>query len=50
MTAGGTPPSRRSGRTDALELWVPAEELPAFNASIVDPIEVTAEFRPAASA
>lgn len=27
------------------ELWVPAEELDAFNAAIVGPIEVIAEFR-----
>ena len=28
-----------------LEYWIPAEDLPAFNAAIVDKIEVTAEFR-----
>ena len=27
------------------EYWIPAEELPAFNAAIVGPIEVVAEFR-----
>ena len=27
------------------ELWVPAQELPEFNRSIVGPIEVIAEFR-----
>jgi hypothetical protein len=27
------------------ELWVPAEELPAFNQSIIGKIEVVAEFR-----
>ena len=31
-------------RTDA-ELWVPAEELPAFNDNIVGEIEVIAEFK-----
>ena len=40
-------PTRKVGDADALELWVPAEELAAFNAAIVGPIEVTAEFRPA---
>jgi hypothetical protein len=29
------------------ELWVPADELEAFNAAIVGPIEVVAEYRPA---
>ncbi len=28
------------------EYWIPAEELEDFNAAIVGPIEVTAEFRP----
>lgn len=28
------------------ELWIPAEELPAFNAAIVGKIEVTQEFWP----
>ena len=28
------------------EYWIPAEELPAFNAAIVGEIEVVAEFRP----
>src|SRR6266536_2456695 len=27
------------------ELWIPAEDLPAFNASIVGPIEVIAAYR-----
>jgi hypothetical protein len=27
------------------EYWVPADELPAFNANIVGPIEVVAEYR-----
>ena len=43
-------PTRKVGNADALELWVPAAALAAFNATIVGPIEVTAEFRPAASA
>jgi hypothetical protein len=29
------------------EYWIPAEELPTFNAHLVGPIEVIAEFRPA---
>jgi hypothetical protein len=32
------------GRTH-LEYWIPAEDLPAFNAAIVGEIEVVAEFR-----
>jgi len=28
-----------------LEYWIPAEQLPEFNANIVGPIEVVAEFR-----
>ena len=32
------------GRTH-LEYWIPADELPAFNAAIVGEIEVIAEFR-----
>jgi hypothetical protein len=31
------------------EYWIPAEELDAFNAAIVGPIEVVAEFRPPAA-
>ncbi len=33
------------GDSTCQELWVPAEELPAFNANIVGLIEVIAEFR-----
>ena len=38
-------PVQRVGSKDALELWVPAEELAAFNAAIVGPIEVIATYR-----
>jgi hypothetical protein len=34
------------GDSTCAELWIPAEELPAFNANIVGLIEVVAEFRP----
>lgn len=34
------------GDSTCQELWVPAEELPAFNENIVGLIEVIAEFRP----
>lgn len=34
------------GDSTCLELWVPAEELTAFNENIVGLIEVIAEFRP----
>jgi hypothetical protein len=34
------------GDSTCQELWVPAEELPAFNANIVGEIEVIAEFKP----
>jgi hypothetical protein len=37
-------PSRQAGGRDLLELWVPAAELAEFNANIVGPIEVVAEF------
>jgi hypothetical protein len=40
-------PVRKVGGVEALELWVPAEELDEFNRQIVGPIEVTHEFRPA---
>jgi hypothetical protein len=33
----------RGGR-ECQEYWIPAEELPEFDASIVEPIEVVAEF------
>ncbi|WP_370380532.1 ADP-ribosylation/crystallin J1 [Catenulispora sp. GAS73] len=44
-----TPTARRyatqtAGGPDHLELWVPAEELDAFNAAIVGKIEVVEEF------
>ena len=39
-------PVQKVGSAEALELWVPAEELDAFNRQIVGPIEVTHEFRP----
>ena len=35
----------RVGSANALELWVPAMELAAFNSAIVGPIEVIAEYR-----
>lgn len=34
------------GDSTCAELWIPAEELPVFNANIVGLIEVIAEFRP----
>ncbi|MEK7779903.1 MAG: hypothetical protein AAB370_00210 [Verrucomicrobiota bacterium] len=34
------------GDSTCQELWVPAEELPAFNENIVGLIEIIAEFRP----
>ncbi|MDA5285776.1 hypothetical protein ACWGHM_17325 [Streptomyces sp. NPDC054904] len=37
-------PVRQAGGETILELWVPAEELPEFNAHIVGRIEVVAEF------
>ena len=37
-------PTRTAGGPDHLELWVPAEELDAFNAAIVGEIEVVGEF------
>ena len=38
-------PVRTAGARRHQELWVPAEELADFNAHIVGPIEVIAEFR-----
>ena len=35
---------QEAGGRDHLEYWIPAEDLPAFNAAIVGKIEVTAEF------
>ncbi len=37
-------PVRQAGGETILELWVPAEELDAFNAHIVGRIEVVHEF------
>ena len=34
------------GDSTCRELWIPAEELPAFNANIVGLIEVITEFKP----
>ena len=34
-----------AGGSQHREYWIPAEELPAFNAAIVGPIEVIAEFK-----
>ncbi|WP_433353752.1 ADP-ribosylation/crystallin J1 [Microtetraspora malaysiensis] len=39
-------PVRQAGGREILELWVPAEELPEFNAHIVGTIDVVHEFRP----
>lgn len=39
-------PVQKVGSVEALELWIPAEDLEAFNRHIVGPIEVTHEFRP----
>jgi hypothetical protein len=39
-------PRRVVGASVHEEYWVPAEELSEFNAQIVGPIEVIAEFRP----
>ena len=41
----GRYPVQVAGARRHQELWVPAEELDAFNAHIVGPIEVIAEFR-----
>ncbi|TWB47066.1 ADP-ribosylation/crystallin J1 [Nitrospirillum viridazoti] len=37
-------PVQEAGGRDHLEYWIPAEDLPAFNAAIVGVIEVTASF------
>jgi hypothetical protein len=37
-----------AGGSQHREYWIPAEELPAFNAAIVGLIEVIAEFKPEA--
>lgn len=36
---------RQAGGRTILEYWIPAEDLPEFNANIVGLIEVTAEYR-----
>ena len=41
----GRYPVQTVGAARHQELWVPAEELEVFNAAIVGPIEVVAEFR-----
>ncbi len=38
---------QKVGGSTALEYWIPAEELSAFNDAIAGPIEVIAEFKPA---
>jgi hypothetical protein len=38
-------PVREAGGGAHREYWIPAEDLPAFNAAIVRPIVVVAEFR-----
>lgn len=43
-------PVRQVGDRIHSELWVPAEELPQFNAQIVGTIEVIHEFRPTTQA
>lgn len=35
---------QEAGGRDHLEYWIPAEDLPAFNAAIIGKIEVTAKF------
>ena len=35
----------QAGGREHLEYWIPAEDLPAFNAAIMGEIEVVAEFR-----
>ena len=37
-------PVQQAGGREHLEYWIPASELPAFNAAIVGPIAVVAEF------
>ena len=43
-------PVQTVGAAHHQELWVPAEELAAFNEAIVGPLEVVATFRPAGGA
>jgi hypothetical protein len=35
---------RQAGGRDHLEYWIPAEDLPAFNAALIGEIEVIAEY------
>ena len=35
---------QQAGGRDHLEYWIPAEDLPAFNAALVGAIEVVAEY------
>lgn len=37
---------RTVGGSEHQEYWIPAEELPAFNAALQGPIEISAEFHP----
>ncbi len=39
-------PVQTVGSVAHQEYWIPAEDLPAFNAALVGPIEVIAEFHP----
>ena len=39
-------PIQTAGNRTHQEYWIPADDLPAFNAQIVGPIEVVATFRP----
>ena len=36
---------QQAGARDHLEYWIPAEDLPAFNAAIVGEISVVSEFK-----
>ncbi|WP_307277386.1 ADP-ribosylation/crystallin J1 [Labrys wisconsinensis] len=35
---------QEAGSRDLREYWIPAEDLPAFNAALVGPIEITKQF------
>ncbi|GAB2831234.1 hypothetical protein GCM10022221_32600 [Actinocorallia aurea] len=39
-------PTRQAGGSAHLELWIPAEDVPALNAHLLAPIEITASFGP----
>nr|WP_246053416.1 hypothetical protein [Actinocorallia herbida] len=41
-------PTRQAGGSGHLELWIPAEDLPALNAHLLGPVEVIGSFRPPA--